>query len=85
MESQSLMVNFTVVTSMDIEQVNAQRKLSLKENASHVTNKIINLQSVVTRNLILLKNLLKLYLVGITTLSVDALYVDILGTLDQTT
>ena len=41
MESQSLMVNFIVAISMGIEQVNAQRTLSLKDNVSHVTNKVI--------------------------------------------
>lgn len=84
MESQSLMANFTVVTRMGIEKVNAQRRPNLKENVSYATNRVINIQSVEQRIGILLNNLLKTSLVGITTLSVDVIYVDILGTLDQT-
>ena len=82
MESQSLMKNVTIVTSMDIEKVNAQRKLSLKENVLHATNKVINLQSAETRIGILLNNLLKQYLVGITTLGVDVIYVESMDTLE---
>ena len=84
MESQILMENVTVVTNMEIEQVNTQRKISLKENVSHATNKVINLQSVEPRIGILLKNLLKLSLVGITKLGAYVIYVKSLGTLDQT-
>ena len=60
--------NVTVVTNMDIRQVNAQRKLSLKENVSYATKKFISLQSVEPRIGILLNKFLNQYLVVTTTL-----------------
>ena len=41
--SQILMENFIVVTNLDLEKVNTQRKLSLKENVLHAIDKVINL------------------------------------------
>ena len=49
MGNQILMESVVVSINKDIEQVNALRNLSLKENASSVTNKVINPQNVELR------------------------------------
>lgn len=43
MESQNLMENVRVVKNLDIDQVNAQRKPSLKDIFLHATKKVINI------------------------------------------
>ena len=50
MVNKNSMENVTVVTKMDIEQVNSQRKPSLKENVSIATNKGTNPQNARPRN-----------------------------------
>ena len=44
------MASATIAINKDIEQVNALRNLSLNENASSVTNKVINPQNAKLRN-----------------------------------
>ena len=50
MINQNLMESVIVATSMDIEKVNAQRNLSLKESVTIARNKDTNLQSAKPRN-----------------------------------
>lgn len=62
--------------------MNGHKKLSLKENVSHVANKVINLQSATPRIGILVNNLLNQSLVGITTLGTYVIYVENLDYLE---
>ena len=50
MENKIFMVSVIVSINKDMEQMNALRNLSLKENASSATNKVINPQNAKLRN-----------------------------------
>ena len=50
MVKKNSMESVTTIISMDIEQVNAQRNLSLKESVTIATNKETNLQSARPRS-----------------------------------
>ena len=77
------LVTVTIVTSQDIEQVNAQRNLSLKENDTIARNKDINIQSAKPRSGTLQNKLWNQYLDGITTHGVDVTIVVSMGTLEK--
>ena len=76
MEKKNSMANATIAVSMVMKLINARRNQNLKANVTNAKGMVTKHQNANPNHLIQLNNLLKLYLDGTTTPSVDVTILD---------